>query len=56
MKVFGGLFLWVLIATRFFKWANAERAADLEKHVIRPLTYDDVTKEFEKAGPASSAK
>ena len=52
MKILGGFFLWTLIAIRFFRWANAERKADFEKNIIRPLTYDEVTKEFEKAGPA----
>lgn len=56
MKILGGFFLWGLIAVRFFSWATKERAADLEKRIIRPLTYDSVTEEFEKAGPAVSER
>lgn len=56
MKILGGFFLWILIAYRFFKWAAAERKADLEKRVIRSLTYDEVADEFEKAGPAVSER
>lgn len=52
MKVIGGFFLWGLIAVRFFRWAGAEQAADREKRVVRPLTFDDVSSEFDKAGPA----
>ncbi len=56
MKVVGGFFLWGLIAVRFFAWATKERAADMQKRVVRPLTYDTVTEEFEKAGPAVSER
>ena len=52
MKVIGGFFLWGMIAVRFFKWATAERAADMEKRIIRPLTYSEVTEEFERTEPA----
>ncbi|MDW3176663.1 MAG: cytochrome c oxidase assembly protein [Acidimicrobiia bacterium] len=52
MKVLGGFFLWTLIAFRFFRWAASERASDMQKRVVRPLTYEDVNDEFEKAGPA----
>ena len=52
MKVIGGFFLWGMIAVRFFKWATAERAADMEKRIIRPLTYDDVTEEFKRTEPS----
>ncbi len=54
MKIVGGFFLWTLIAVRFFRWAAAERASDMKKRIVRPLTYDDVAEEFEKAGPAPS--
>ena len=47
MKILGGFFLWTMIAVRFFRWANSERAADFERNIVRPLTYDEVTKEFE---------
>ncbi len=56
MKILGGFFLWGLIAVRFFSWATKERAADMEKRIIRPLTFDEVTEEFEKAGPAVSER
>jgi len=51
MKIFGGLFLWGLIAIRFFTYAGAERNADRERRTIRPLTYSDVEAEFEKSSP-----
>lgn len=51
MKVFGGLFLWALIAIRFFTYAGAERNADRERRTIRPLTYSDVEAEFERTTP-----
>ena len=56
MKILGGFFLWGLIAVRFFSWASKERASDMEKRIIRPLTFDDVADEFEKAGPAVSER
>ncbi len=49
MKVLGGFFLWSLIGIRFFLWASKERAAEFEKRVIKPLTYEEVTQEFEKS-------
>ena len=51
MKVFGGLFLWALIAIRFFTYAGAERNADRERRVIRTLTYSEVEAEFERTSP-----
>jgi len=54
MKILGGFFLWILIAIRFFRYATAERAADMEKRIIRPLTYDAVQAEFDKTEPAKS--
>ena len=56
MKIIGGFFLWGLIAVRFFSWATKERAADMEKRIVRPLTFEDVSDEFEKAGPAVSER
>ncbi|MFT7476328.1 MAG: putative membrane protein [Verrucomicrobiales bacterium] len=56
MKIFGGFFLWGLIAARFFRWAADERAQDMERPVVKPLTFDDVADEFEKAGPATSER
>ena len=52
MKVLGGFFLWVMIGIRFFSYAAKERASDLEGRIIRPLTYDEVSQEFEKAEPS----
>ena len=52
MKILGGFFLWVMIGIKFFGYANKERAADLEKRIIRPLTYDEVTNEFKKSEPS----
>ncbi len=52
MKVLGGFFLWVMIGIRFFAYAGQERAKDLERRIVRPLTYDQVTEEFERTEPA----
>lgn len=52
MKIVGGFFLWSLIAFRFFTWAAAERASDMAGRVVKPLTYEDVTTEFDNAGKA----
>lgn len=52
MKVLGGFFLWVLIGIKFFGYATKERAADFERRIVRPLTYDDVTNEFERTEPS----
>lgn len=52
MKVLGGFFLWSLIGIRFFLWASKERASEFEKRIVRPLTYDEVTEEFERTEPA----
>lgn len=52
MKVLGGFFLWTLIGVRFFMWASKERASEFERRVVRPLTYDDVTQEFERTAPS----
>ncbi len=43
MKVLGGLYLWTLIAIRFFRFSAAQRHAE-------PLTAD-VEAEFERLGP-----
>lgn len=51
MKVLGGFFLWTLIAVRFFSWARTQRDADMGKRVVRPLTYEDVTEEFDRTEP-----
>lgn len=57
MKILGGFFLWILIAVRFFSYAAQQRAADFEKRIVRTtLTYDEVAKEFEKAGPAPAER
>jgi len=55
MKILGGFFLWSLIAVRFFRWAAAESANDRRQRT-RPLTFGEVEKEFEKAGPAVSER
>lgn len=52
MKVLGGFFLWAMIGVRFFAYAGKERAADLEKRIVRPLTYNEVAEEFERTEPA----
>ncbi len=55
MKVGGGMYLWLLIAIRWFRVSGAERAADLESRRVRTpghsMTSGDIEREFEKAGP-----
>jgi len=55
MKVLGGLYLWTLIAIRFFRFSAAQRHADLEERRRRleanTLTTADVEAEFERLGP-----
>ncbi len=51
MKIVGGFFLWVLIAVRFFGWATEQRASDMQKRVVRPLTYEQVSEEFDRSKP-----
>ena len=51
MKVLGGFFLWTLIGIHFFSYAAKEQAADFNRRVVRPLTYNEVTEEFEKTEP-----
>ena len=54
MKIIGGFFLWGLIAVRFFSWASQERSTDMEKRIVRPLTFEDVTSEFERTQPSTA--
>ena len=51
MKILGGLFLWVLIAVRFFGWTKEQQERDRRGRVVRPLTYEQVTEEFERTPP-----
>ena len=55
MKVLGGLYLWTLIAIRFFRFSAAQRHADAEDRRLRfsanTLTTEDVEAEFERLGP-----
>ena len=51
MKIVGGFFLWTLIAIRFFSWAKDQRASDMEKRIVRPLTYAEVSEEFDRSEP-----
>jgi putative membrane protein len=60
MKLFGGLYLWTLITTIFFRWAGQNEAVDRQRTVIDdrpvepgdPLTWDQVERELERVGPA----
>ena len=58
MKVLGGLYLWTLIAIRFFRFSAAQRHADTEERRRRlaegTLTTADVEAEFERLGPPPS--
>ncbi len=55
MKVLGGLYLWTLIAVRFFRFSAAQRRADAaerrRRFVADTLTTADVEAEFERLGP-----
>ncbi|MCY4068585.1 MAG: cytochrome c oxidase assembly protein [Acidimicrobiaceae bacterium] len=54
MKVLGGLYLWTLIAIKFFRFSAAQRQADASERRRRleddTLTTADVTAEFERLG------
>lgn len=52
MKILGGLFLWALIAWRFYVWSGDERSRDRERRIVRPLTYDQVEAEFNRTEPS----
>ncbi len=55
MKVLGGLYLWTLIAIKFFRYSAAQRSADAEDRRRRlasnTLTTADIEAEFERLGP-----
>jgi len=51
MKILGGLFLWILIAVRFFGWTKEQQDRDRSRRIVRPLTYEQVAEEFEKTSP-----
>jgi len=53
MKIAGGLYLWGIIATLFFRWAGEQERADQANRRAKStqqLTYESVEAEFEKAG------
>ena len=54
MKVLGGLYLWTLIAVRFFRFSAAQRRADAAERRLRfaadTLTTADVEAELERLG------
>jgi putative membrane protein len=58
MKVLGGMYLWTLIAIRFFRFSAAQRAADAAERRLRftadTITTADVEAEFERLGPPPS--
>ena len=58
MKVLGGLYLWTLIAIRFFRFSAVQRHADATERRVRfeanLLTTADVEAEFERLGPPPS--
>ena len=58
MKVLGGLYLWTLIAIRFFRFSAAQRHADAterrQRFSANTLTTADVEAEFERLGPPPS--
>ena len=55
MKIIGGMYLWVLIAIRFFRYSAAQRALDRHRRRVVPrsevLTWSDVEAAFEQSGP-----
>jgi len=56
MKVLGGLYLWSIIAFKFFRFAANQRRVDAQQRRERfeaaQLTTADVEAEFERLGPA----
>ncbi len=54
MKVAGGMYLWLLIAIRFFRLSAGQQRRDLERRRLNTpghtITYADVTREFAEAG------
>lgn len=59
MKIAGGMYLWAIIATLFFRWAGEQERVDRANQRARGteiLTYEKVEAEFERAGqPAAEA-
>lgn len=55
MKVLGGLYLWTLIAIKFFRYSAAQRSADAtdrrRRVAANTLTTADIEAEFERLGP-----
>jgi putative membrane protein len=58
MKLMGGVYLWTIITSIFFRWAGRNEEADRERRVVHAyeverevLTWDDVSRELEHAGP-----
>ncbi|MCB0996466.1 MAG: cytochrome c oxidase assembly protein [Acidimicrobiales bacterium] len=49
MKLGGGIYLWSIITVLFFRWAFAQMGRD-EPVPTTQLTYDVVTREFDRAG------
>lgn len=59
MKIVGGMYLWVLIAIRFFRYSAAQQRLDRNRRrrpVERPLNYADVEAAFEEAGPPAAER
>ena len=59
MKIVGGIFLWVVIAVVFFRWASIEERKDRRPTIVRTatplpdeLTFENVSETFERLGPA----
>ena len=56
MKILGGIYLWVLIGIRFFRWSAEQRRQDREERRRRypspsqELTVADMEAQFERAG------
>lgn len=59
MKLGGGIYLWIIIASLFFVWAARHQRADRERrHVTerQVLTWDQVQRELESVGPAADPR
>ncbi len=57
MKLIGGLFLWSIIALRFFQWSNKPNHDRVMRKAGSPtLTYEQVAKAFEESQPATEPK
>lgn len=57
MKLFGGLYLWTIITTMFFRWAGRHEEAEREGRLVderEVMTWDQVELELDRSAPFPS--